>query len=154
MPTPSLVPGTLYHVYNRGVNRETLFRTDTQYRHFWKLLDHHVAPCADVLAFTLLPNHFHLLLVAHAEGPRSTSQALSNACNAYAKSVNLRSGRVGPLFCRPFQRKAISDPAYAAAAMSYVLHNAVHHGLVAHAAAWPWSSGLLRAEQVPYGVAF
>lgn len=140
MPTPPLVPGLRYHVYNRGVNRETLFRTDAHYRRFLALLGHHVAPCAHVYAFALLPNHFHLILEPHSDGPRSISQALSNACNAYVKGYNLATGRVGTLFGRPFQRKVLTSEAYAASAIRYVLLNAVKHRLVTDAADWPWSS--------------
>jgi len=140
MPTPPLAPGTRYHIYNRGVNREVLFRSDVHYRRFLALLGHHVAPCARVYAFALLPNHFHFILEPHADGPRSCSQALSNAFNAYAKGYNLVTGRVGALFCRPFQRKVITNEAYAAAATRYVLLNAVKHGLVTDTADWPWSS--------------
>ena len=42
-PAP-LVSGVHYHIYNRGNNWETLFRSDENYRYFLKLYTLHVEP--------------------------------------------------------------------------------------------------------------
>ena len=54
--------GKFYHICNRGVNREDLFRNDDNYRYFLKLYAKHVEPVADTFAWCLLKNHFHLLV--------------------------------------------------------------------------------------------
>ncbi len=149
-----LVPGTVYHVYNRGVGRETLYRTAWQYRHFLRLLAHHVVPTAHVYAFALLPNHFHLVLRPRVtfEGvapPRSASQALSNACNAYARTFNRAAGRTGTLFARPFQRKPVLNRRYAASLVRYVHENPVRHGFVTDLLDWPYTSFALLAGHTP-----
>lgn len=144
-----LLPGTLYHVYNRGVGRETVFRTDGHYRLFLRLLAHHVVPSAHVFAFALLPNHFHLVLRPRDAAARPASQALSNACNAYARTFNRATGRAGTLFARPFQRKPVLSRAYAAALVRYVHDNPVRHGLVGGAGEWPYTSLPLLASHAP-----
>ena len=149
MPTPPFLPGTLYHVYNRGVSRQTVFAKDAHYRHFLELLAHHVVPCARVYAFALLPNHFHLVAEPRDDAPRSASQALSNACNAYAQHFNRDTSRSGALFCRPFQRKAVTDERYFAALVRYVHGNAQHHGLLPDGAAWPYTSEALITSDRP-----
>lgn len=141
MPAPvPLVPGTLYHVYNRGVNRETLFRTDANYRYFLRLLAHHLVPSVHVYAFALLPNHYHLIVRPRVGADRPASRALSNACNAYARALNRQAGRVGSLFSRPFQRKAVESRAYAAALVRYVHENPARHGFVSDFRAWRYTS--------------
>jgi putative transposase len=61
MTSPSpLCYDTYYHIYNRGVNRENIFVEERNYHLFLKLVDRHLSPVADVLAYCLLRNHFHL----------------------------------------------------------------------------------------------
>ncbi len=58
-PIP-LEPGKYYHIYNRGNNRENIFKEDRNYAYFLKLYVFHVGPIADTYAYCLLRNHFHL----------------------------------------------------------------------------------------------
>ena len=51
-----------YHIYNRGINRETLFREPDNYRHFLRLYDEYIDLIAETFAWCLMPNHFHLLV--------------------------------------------------------------------------------------------
>ena len=53
---------TYYHIYNRGINGETLFREPDNYRHFLKLYEKYIDPVAETFAWCLLKNHFHLLV--------------------------------------------------------------------------------------------
>ncbi|VAW34164.1 hypothetical protein MNBD_CHLOROFLEXI01-2181, partial [hydrothermal vent metagenome] len=52
----------IYHIYNRGNNRENLFLGKENYLYFLKLFSQHIAPVVIVYAYCLLPNHFHFLL--------------------------------------------------------------------------------------------
>ena len=54
--------GLYYHIYNRGNNREDLFRTTDNYRHFLFLYEKYIYPIADTFAWVLMKNHFHLLI--------------------------------------------------------------------------------------------
>jgi putative transposase len=147
---PALQPGQFYHVFNRGNNRETLFRTPDNYRHFLRLYAHHVHPACTTLAFCLLPNHFHLLVrIRDDSASRGASQALSNLCNAYTKAFNRRYGRSGALFARPFHRKPVETTRYLAAVVRYIHRNPEHHGLISDFQAWPFSSWPLVATNSP-----
>lgn len=57
-PAP-LQPGTFYHIYNRGNNRENLFIQERNYGYFMKLWGKYISPVADTYAYCLLRNHFH-----------------------------------------------------------------------------------------------
>ena len=57
-----LEPGTYYHIYNRGVNRENIFREERNYAYFLRLYSKHITPVAETFAYCLLRNHFHLLV--------------------------------------------------------------------------------------------
>lgn len=54
--------GKIYHIYNRGINGENLFREERNYAHFLQLYYRHLFPKAETYAYCLLKNHFHLLI--------------------------------------------------------------------------------------------
>jgi REP element-mobilizing transposase RayT len=64
---PPLEFNHYYHIYNRGNNRENIFKEERNYRHFLKLYVKYIEPIADTFAYCLLPNHFHLLVRIKAE---------------------------------------------------------------------------------------
>ena len=55
-------PGHLYHVYNRGNNSEKVFFTRANYLFFLEKIKKHVLSHADILAWCLMPSHFHLMI--------------------------------------------------------------------------------------------
>ena len=154
-PTP-LQPGVIYHIYNRGVNGETIFKEKRNYEHFINLYVNHIQPVADTYAFCLLPNHFHLLAeiknltgldsganltgLGDLSGFKSASQAFSNLFNAYAKAINKAYRRTGPLFERPFKRIPVTDSKYFARLLIYIHQNPQRHGLIDDYRDWPYSS--------------
>ena len=147
----------IYHIYNRGVNGETIFKEKRNYEHFINLYAKHIQPVADTYAFCLLPNHFHLLtevkdltglapplrdgaLRGDLSGLKNPSQAFSNFFNAYSKSINKAYGRTGPLFERPFKRIPVTDSNYFARLLVYIHQNPQRHGLIEDYRDWPYSS--------------
>jgi len=55
-------PDHIYHIYNQGNNRQKIFFNRENYLYFLKKLSDHILPYADVLAWCLMPNHFHLMI--------------------------------------------------------------------------------------------
>jgi len=143
--------GQIYHIYNRGVNREDLFKEERNYDHFLNLLLRHVHPVADIYAYCLLRNHFHILLRIRMrpEIKRSAArmmrsvppgQFFGNFFNAYAKAVNSAYSRTGCLFEKPFKRKVVSTADYFRQLVVYIHRNPQKHGLVSDFTQWPYSS--------------
>ena len=60
--TETLVCGEVYHVYNKAVGSELLFKTDEDYEHFLKKIERFILPVANIYAYCLIPNYFHLML--------------------------------------------------------------------------------------------
>ncbi len=68
MPSPPpLLYDTYYHIYNRGTNRENIFREERNYEYFLKLYIKHIEPVAETFAYCLLRNHFHVLVRVKSE---------------------------------------------------------------------------------------
>ena len=55
-------PSGIYHIYNQGNNRQLLFYNRENYIYFLRKLRIHILPFANVLAWCLMPNHFHLMV--------------------------------------------------------------------------------------------
>ena len=64
--------GLVYHVLNRGVGRRTLFHKDEDYAAFERVLAdvHRDIPCR-ILAYCLMPNHWHFMLWPKVDGELS-----------------------------------------------------------------------------------
>lgn len=137
-----------YHIYNRGINGENLFKENLNYKYFLNLYHKHIDEIADTYAFCLMKNHFHLLIKIKSEeslndfSKRHISQSFSNLFNAYTKAYNKTYIRHGSLFERPFKRKSISDNYYLQNLICYIHNNPVHHGFCEHPVQYPWSSYL------------
>jgi len=52
----------LYHIFNQGNNKQMVFFEKKNYLFFIEKIKLHVLPYADVLAWCLMPNHFHLMI--------------------------------------------------------------------------------------------
>ncbi|MDC7999587.1 hypothetical protein POV26_00900 [Aequorivita todarodis] len=77
-----------YHIFNRGNNREDIFLEEKNY-YFLNLMKKYVVPIADVLAYCLLKNHFHLFIrTKQVDDEHLISKKFSDFFNAYAKAIN------------------------------------------------------------------
>jgi len=52
----------LYHVFNQGNNKQNIFFNDENYLFFLNKLREYILPYCDVLAWCLMPNHFHIMI--------------------------------------------------------------------------------------------
>ena len=59
---PKFETNTAFHIYNRGNNRENIFIEEKNYTYFLKLLEKYIIPIANIYAYCMMPNHFHLVL--------------------------------------------------------------------------------------------
>jgi REP element-mobilizing transposase RayT len=136
-----LYPGVTYHIYNRGNNREDIFREERNYDYFLSLYARHIGPVAETYAYCLLKNHFHLLVrVNNAPAGEAASQKFSNFFNAYAKAFNKSYQRTGTLFQRPFQRVLVTSNSHFLTLVAYIHYNPQKHGFISDYRDWPYSS--------------
>ncbi|WP_430932443.1 transposase [Saccharicrinis sp. 156] len=74
--------GHLYHIYNQGNNKNNIFFNRDNYRFFLKKIATNILPFCDILAWCLMPNHFHLMVLVNsleAELAYYTPGATSNS---------------------------------------------------------------------------
>lgn len=72
------VPNLYYHFYSRGNNRQSVFFEPENYLFFLRRFKEYVVPCVDVLAYCLMPTHYHILgRVKHQTSEVSRQVSLS-----------------------------------------------------------------------------
>jgi putative transposase len=133
-----LIAGHYYHIYNRGNNRAPIFFEAENYRFFLRQVREFVVPShARVIAYALMPNHYHLLIQAQTDG---LSHAMQLFGISYTKAINKRFNRVGSLFQGAFQAKEVEHDEYLLQLSRYIHLNPLRAKLVAEAVEWVYSS--------------
>ena len=138
----SFDPGFYYHLYNRGVNRKKVFFEHWNYLFFLFNVERYLFPLADLIAYCLMPNHYHLLIYIRmtSEVTSEVSKAMMKLSVSYTKTINLRYNRVGPLFQGAFQAKTIESDHYLSHLIGYIHLNPVASELVDDPEDWFYSS--------------
>ena len=125
--------GQYYHVYNRGNNRENIFIEEKNYQYFLEKIKKYILPIADIYAYCLLKNHFHIVLRIKDKNdlPEKFREKIylpfSNLFNSYSKSINKAYNRTGSLFQEHLQRNRIENEEYLKQLILYVHLNPLKH---------------------------
>lgn len=131
-------PGALWHVHNRGVEPRSTFVRDADRVDFLTLLGDTAERYRwRVHTFTLMTNHFHLLIQTMEP---TLSRGMQKREGDYVRRFNRRLGRVGPLFQGRFRAHLVDSEHYLLELARYIVLNPVRAGMVASAADWQWSS--------------
>lgn len=130
MPTRNVVKiygsGQYYHVYNRGVDKMDIFRSDENYQYFIYLLArslgrevvkdksgrafNNYAELIDLCAYCLMPNHFHMLI--YLKENDGITAFMRSVMTAYSGYFNKKYCRKGPLFQSTFLASRITNEGY------------------------------------------
>src|SRR5215510_709670 len=96
MTSPSpLHYNTYYHIYNRGVNGENLFKEERNYDLFLRLYERHLSPVTDLFAYCLLRNHFHISVRVKSEEEIKKTLRVSSSKIRQAGPSNLANYQPG-----------------------------------------------------------
>jgi len=142
----------IYHIYNQGNNREKIFHKAEDYLTFLTIVRKTVFQNSSILAWCLMPNHFHFLIYATEHSAKSkiigniVSCELSNAFrllqSEYAQFINKKYNRSGSLFRQKAQAKSTAEGSnhYHDIAFNYIHQNPLKAGIVNSLGDWPYSS--------------
>ncbi|MDF5720146.1 MAG: transposase [Rhizonema sp. PD37] len=132
--------GSFYHIYNRGNNRQVIFFERENYVYFLRLIKEHlITNAVDIVAYCLMPNHYHFLVYLRDE---TISDAMKSLSLSYTKAINKRFNRSGVLFQGRFQSIHIAQTDYLVNLSRYIHLNPVKAGLVQQPEEWEFSSYL------------
>jgi putative transposase len=148
--------GQIYHLFNRGNNREVIYHDDTDYAQFLKrfklVLGQPTSPLPlfndkrkrtlsiqplpansfTIIAYCLMPNHFHILIKQNTE--IGVDRLITKLCTSYAAYYNKRYEHVGHVFQDAFKAKLVDSDSYLTYLSAYI------HNNPADAANYPYSS--------------
>ncbi|HBC45051.1 MAG: hypothetical protein UX01_C0007G0018 [Candidatus Collierbacteria bacterium GW2011_GWB2_45_17] len=123
--------GGYYHIYNRGVNKQTIFEDEKDYKTFLSFLEFYLTPTVNLqgeslkeeispsrilknyfgeitlLAYCLMPNHFHLFVRQETE--RGIDNFMRSLATKYVRYFNTRYDRIGPLFQGPYKAVRVEN---------------------------------------------
>ncbi len=137
------VEDNAYHLYNRGVEKRSIFTSVGDYRRFMMLLylansnqEAHISnvlktqtydevftrdrgePLVAIGSFCLMPNHFHILVTPKVEG--GISQFMLKLQTGYSMFFNKKNERKGSLFEGPFKSTLADDDRYLQYLFAYI----------------------------------
>ncbi len=147
------IPGGSYHVYNRAVHNNRLFTANNHHFEFTERLATRITPFAQIFAYALVLNHFHLVLRlleawelqqyllskkklfkperGYLDGRVTYNQLIGfyfgNCFKSYAQSFNRKTGRSGTLLDQTVRRIHIRDNLISRTLIMYVHTNEMHH---------------------------
>jgi REP element-mobilizing transposase RayT len=132
------VPGSYYHVTNRGADRQDLFSCDDDHRYFESLLgDTHQRHSIEFHAYCAMTTHFHSLVRVPNEG---FSAAFQHVTGRYATYYNHRYQRTGPVFDGRFRSVLIESDEQLITAARYIHRNPLSFVPLPALASYRWSS--------------
>jgi len=133
-----VVPGYPHHITQRGSRRQQTFFDDADYAAYVALLAEQLPRAGtDVLAYCLMPNHVHLIVVPYDKD--SLAKLLRRTHARYARRVNQMHDWQGHLWQERFH-SFVTDEGHLLAAARYVELNPVRAAICERAEDWPWSS--------------
>ncbi|KAA3599361.1 MAG: transposase [Calditrichaeota bacterium] len=136
----NLLNGEFYHLYNRGINSENIFKDSKDYLLFLKKFRYHLDEHLEVIAYCLMPNHFHFLIKVETENLKELVRQFSYVLSSYAQVFNRKYKRTGSLFQRHSKAKLVQDSKYFLTLVIYIHQNPVRAGFVEKQEDWHYSS--------------
>lgn len=122
------ITGCLYHVIARGIERGKIFLDDKDYKDFLSrveiILNRTGSKC---LAWSLIPNHFHLLIL---RGQRPLAELMRHLMTGYAVNFNKRYERAGHLFQNRYMAILCEEETHVLALAAYIHLNPLRAGLI------------------------
>lgn len=118
--------GHYYHIYSRGVDKQTIFKDDQDYVFFLSLFKRYLSKKAvdskrhgvypyygsrlELLTYCLMTNHIHLLIYQHDE--TAMIDFMRSVMTSYSMYFNHKNKRIGPLFQSRYRASLIQKDDY------------------------------------------
>ena len=133
-----LLENQCYHSISSTRERAPLFADDVAARIVIDCLRNVGQHKTFVLAYALMPDHLHLLLVPRE--PFALSQVMQSIKGYSSRLINERRGKRGSVWERSYYDRVIRSERHLRQAIEYIHHNPVAAGIAAGPEDYPYSS--------------
>jgi putative transposase len=150
-PRRNALGGYVYHVLNRANARACIFQKDGDYAAFEQVLAESLehVPGMRLLAFCIMPNHWHLLLWPRADGELSDFGHYLTLTHTQRWHAHYHHVGTGHLYQGRFKSFPVEGDGHYLTVCRYVERNALRAGLARRAEDWRWGSLWRRAQTDP-----
>jgi len=133
--------GYVYHVLNRANARMTIFAEDEDYEAFEQVLSEAVERSGTrLLSYSVLPNHWHLLVWPREDGELSRFVGWLTLTHTQRWHAHRGSTGSGHVYQGRFKSFPVAEDKHFYAVARYVERNPLRAGLVRRAEEWRWGS--------------
>ena len=155
-------PDNVYHIYNRGNNKQLIFFKPENYAYFLDKIKIQLSPVCEILCWCLMPNHFHLMIYATDKScterksfggkpMQELAYRIGVLLSSYSQAINKQNHTAGSLFQQKTKAKLLTpdqiylnrtsiEPSYIVTCMHYIHQNPWKAGLVKKIEDWEYSS--------------
>ncbi len=131
-------PGAWYHVFNRGRPKENIFFKDDDFRLFFQLIEEATRLYKlEVHAYTLMPDHYHLLIRTPAG---NLSEIMRYINGTYTQKINRKYSYEGSMFRGRYKSILIEEDGYLLELIRYIHRNPLNAGIEKRPATHNWTS--------------
>ena len=146
-PRRSAEGGFVYHVLNRANARMTIFERDADYEAFERVLEEAVERTKTrLLAYCLMPNHWHLVVWPREEGELSRFTGWLTLTHTQRWHAHQHTSGTGHLYQGRFKAFPIQEDEHFLTVARYVERNPLRANLVARAEDWRFGGLARRAR--------
>lgn len=128
----------IYHIIMRGINRQTIFEDEEDYKRFIQTIQRYKEVCEyKIYAYCLMSNHMHLLI---KEGKEPLETVMRRICGSYVFWYNKKYVRVGYLFQDRYKSEPVGVDEYFLTVLRYIFYNPIKAGIVTTIQDYPWTN--------------
>lgn len=135
-----LFDGTVYHIYQRGNNKDFIFRNPKhktfllkQLREYNKRFDY------QLLAYAIMDNHYHFAIRTNKD---PIDRIMFNVNNVMSKFLNRELNRTGHIYESRYGCEVVDNDAYLIWLLRYIHRNPVRAGICEKVKDYRWSSNI------------
>ncbi len=141
--------GTIYHTIGRGLKSKPMFRSETDYVEFDTALAQAIQRFEPrLLAYCVLPKHWHLVLTPRKDGDLSKLMAWLTTTHSARWHTKPRRAGTGGIYERRFRSFPVQDDEPLLDILRFVESHPVRAGLVRSHQEWEWSSAPRRGKKL------
>lgn len=127
-----------YHIFNRGVSKRKIFKTDADYKYFvFRIAYYKYKYKVDFEIFCIMPNHYHFLFNI-GNKPENVANFMKCLQQTYSRYYNREYQHSGHVFESTYKRIPIKNEAHYKYIFNYILYNPVTANLVDNPEKWPY----------------